>query len=93
MVNHRAKVASPIGEEVMEPEGGEGSLAEDKASEAGSSRGSTPRPADQLPIVEVIIQEPTEIRDESTEKSEQEPTKEVCLLLLLNFYWCLALVK
>ncbi|XP_052230840.1 hydrocephalus-inducing protein-like isoform X4 [Dreissena polymorpha] len=76
MVNHRAKVASPIGEEVMEPEGGEGSLAEDKASEAGSSRGSTPRPADQLPIVEVIIQEPTEIRDESTEKSEQEPTKE-----------------
>ncbi|XP_053402100.1 hydrocephalus-inducing protein homolog isoform X11 [Mercenaria mercenaria] len=64
VINHPVKPPSPVIEEVVVEE------------EEEIQQEATPPPVEVEQQVEVIIQEATEIKDEETEKSEVEPTKE-----------------
>lgn len=77
VVNHPVKAPSPILEEVQEEE-----KAEPEVIEAEPAA-ETPPPG---PQVEVIIQAPTDITEETIEKSEEEATKEVNTYRIIVYF-------
>lgn len=77
VVNHPVKAQSPILEEVQEEEKAEPEVVEAEPA------AETPPPG---PQVEVIIQAPTDITEDTIEKSEEEATKEVNTYRIIIYF-------